>query len=251
VVCLRKKLENTQRELSMNTPRMTSIEQLDKILNAQRSPLIKIKIGYEGENSKSKVEDNKNITFVKVVIKENDNSQQSEIIVARRLVEERRRLCKHLRDDITSMENSEKENIEKYDEATQKRSKELEANKTLMGNEVNRNKQQPQMTKNEMKKQSAEKGSYNPENELNKFGSCQKRFFPPMRNINCFVCHKPGHIAAYCKTNQIQSNQQRMQKMKILPQANKWRGQPSTRYTNLFDGYCFCCKGFGHKAMQC
>ena len=67
VVWLRKKLENTQRELSMNTPRMTSTKQLDKILNAQRSPLIKSGIRYEGETSKSKVEDNKNIIFVKVV----------------------------------------------------------------------------------------------------------------------------------------------------------------------------------------
>ena len=75
VVCLRKKLENTQRELSMNTPRMTSIEQLDKILNAQRSPLIKAGIGYEGETSKSKVEDNKNIMFVKAV-KDNEAAQK-------------------------------------------------------------------------------------------------------------------------------------------------------------------------------
>ena len=65
VVCLRKKLEQDQRELSMNTPWMKSSEQLEKILNAQRSPLIKAGIGYEGETCKSKVEDNKNIIFVK------------------------------------------------------------------------------------------------------------------------------------------------------------------------------------------
>ena len=53
-----------------------------------------------------------------------------------------------------------------------------------------------------------------------------------MRSITCFACHKPGHIVAYCKIKQIQSNQKRMQKMKRLPQANKWRGQPFTRYTN-------------------
>ena len=61
VVCLRKKLEHTQRELTMNTPRMTSTEQLNKILNDQRSPLINTGIGYEGETNKSKVEDNQNI----------------------------------------------------------------------------------------------------------------------------------------------------------------------------------------------
>ena len=75
-----------------------------------------------------------------------------------------------------------------------------------MYDETNRNKQQHQETKNEMKKQSAEKGSYNPEYELNKFKSYQKRFFPPMRNITCFVCHKMGHIAAYCQTKIIDFN---------------------------------------------
>ena len=58
VVCLRKKLENAQRELSMNTPWMTSSEKLDKILNAQMSPLVKAGIVYEWETGKSEVEDN-------------------------------------------------------------------------------------------------------------------------------------------------------------------------------------------------
>ena len=102
-----------------------------------------------------------------------------------------------------------------------------------------------------MKKQLAAKGSYTPEYELNKFESCQRRFFPPMRSITFFACHKPGNIVAYCKTKQIQSNQKKMEKMKRLPQANKWRGQAFTRYTNRFHGYCFCCKGFGHKAIEC
>ena len=91
---------------------------MDKILNAQRSPLIKAGIGYEGETSKSKAKDNKNIIFVKSV---------------------------------------------KDNEAAQKWTTEAEANKNLMCDETNRNKQQHQETKNKMKKQSAEKGSYNPE----------------------------------------------------------------------------------------
>ena len=96
--------------------------------------------------------------------------------------------------------------------------------------ETNRNKQQNERTENQRKKQSAIKGPYTLEYELNKFRSYQRTFFPPMRSITCFFCHKPGHIAAYCKTKKIQSNQQRMYKMKRLPQENKWRGQPFTRY---------------------
>ena len=55
VMSLRKNLEKSQRDLLMNTPKMTSSEQLDQILSAQRSPLIKTGIRYEGETSKSKV----------------------------------------------------------------------------------------------------------------------------------------------------------------------------------------------------
>ena len=54
---------------------MTSYEQLDKILNAQRSPLIKVGIGYKWKPSKSNVEDNRNIIFVKVV-KDNEATRK-------------------------------------------------------------------------------------------------------------------------------------------------------------------------------
>ena len=59
----------------MNIPQMKSSGQLDQILNAQRSPLIKAGIGYEGETSKSKVEDKKNMNFVKAV-KDNEVAQK-------------------------------------------------------------------------------------------------------------------------------------------------------------------------------
>ena len=75
VVSLRKNLEKSQRDLLMNTPLMKSSGQLDQILNAQKSPLINAGIGYEGETSKSKVEDNRNVIFVKAV-KENEVAQK-------------------------------------------------------------------------------------------------------------------------------------------------------------------------------
>ena len=59
----------------MNIPQMKSSGQLEKILNTQRSPLINIGIGYEGETSKSKVEDNRNIIFEKSV-KDNEAAQK-------------------------------------------------------------------------------------------------------------------------------------------------------------------------------
>ena len=74
VVSLRKNLEKAQRELLMNTPLMKSTRQLDNMLNAQRSPLIKAGLGYVGESSKSIIEHNKKIIFVKAV-KDNEENQ--------------------------------------------------------------------------------------------------------------------------------------------------------------------------------
>ena len=72
-----------------------------------------------------------------------------------------------------------------------------------------------------------------------------------MKNVTCYACHKQGHIAAYYHKRRIDSNQQRMQRVKRLPQANRWRRQPFIGYTNCFYGYCFYCKEFGHKAKEC
>ena len=65
VVCLRKKLENSQKKVYINSSQTISSGKLDEILDAQRSPLIKTGIGYEGESSKSKEKENRKIIFVK------------------------------------------------------------------------------------------------------------------------------------------------------------------------------------------
>ena len=54
VVCLRTKLENSQRKVVINSSQTTSSSKLNEILVAQRSPMIKTRIGYEGESSKRK-----------------------------------------------------------------------------------------------------------------------------------------------------------------------------------------------------
>ena len=96
--------------------------------------------------------------------------------------------------------------VVKNSDASQKIHTEEEANKNNMCKETNKNKKQHERTENERMKQSTAKGSYTPKDELNKFGICQRRFFPPMKNITCFSCHKPGHIAAHCKTRHIKFN---------------------------------------------
>ena len=54
VVSLRNNLEKAQTELTINIQQIKGSKQLDNILNAQRSPLVKDGLGYEGEPSKSK-----------------------------------------------------------------------------------------------------------------------------------------------------------------------------------------------------
>ena len=95
----------------------------------------------------------------------------------------------------------------------------------------------------------AEKESYAP--EYIKFGSHQRRFFPPMKNATYYVCHKPGHISAYCYARKSNSDLQKMQTVNRLSQTNKWRKQSYIRYANNFYGYCFYCKEFGHKIIEC
>ena len=72
-----------------------------------------------------------------------------------------------------------------------------------------------------------------------------------MKNATCYVCHKPGHIAAYCYARKINLDLQKMQTVKRLSQTNKWRKQSYIRYANNFYGYCFYCKEFGHKIFEC
>ena len=75
VVCLKKKLENTQRRVVINSSQTTSSSKLTEILVAQRSPMIKTGIGYEGESSKGKEKVDREIIFVKA--KKNNEAAQT------------------------------------------------------------------------------------------------------------------------------------------------------------------------------
>ena len=72
-----------------------------------------------------------------------------------------------------------------------------------------------------------------------------------MKNATFYVCHKLGHIVAYCHARRSNSNQLKIQTVKRLSQINNQRRQPHTRYASCFYGYCFCCKEFGHKIIEC
>jgi len=62
----------------------------------------------------------------------------------------------------------------------------------------------------------------------------RKSFTPPMKNVECYVCHNLGHVAARCRRRRVQDHY-----------ADK---SSQSRY---FYGYCFACNMFGHKAADC
>ena len=106
VVSLRKKLEKSQRELLMNTHLMKGSGQLDQILNAQRSPLIKTGIEYEGETNKSKAEDNKKIIFVKAV-KDSEVAQK----ITTKIETSKNKMCKETNKNKQQHERTENERM--------------------------------------------------------------------------------------------------------------------------------------------
>jgi len=65
-----------------------------------------------------------------------------------------------------------------------------------------------------------------------KYGS-DRRLFPLMNNVECYVCHNLGHVAARCRSRMVQD----------------YHLERSSR-SRYFKGYCFSCNMFGHKAIE-
>jgi hypothetical protein len=78
------------------------------------------------------------------------------------------------------------------------------------------------------KKESLQRKSFTP-----KCGS-DRRLFPPMNNVECYVYHNLGHVASRCRSRMVQDH----------------HSERSSR-SRYFKGYCFSCNMFGHKAVDC
>jgi len=65
------------------------------------------------------------------------------------------------------------------------------------------------------------------------YGS-DRRLFPPMNNVEYYVCNNLSHVAARCKIRMVQDHHTKR--------------SSCSRY---FKGYCFACNVFGHKAIDC
>ena len=60
------------------------------------------------------------------------------------------------------------------------------------------------------------------------------QLFPQMNNIECFICHNLRHVAVRCGS--------------IIVQDHYAERSSHSRY---FNGYCFACNMYGHKADDC
>ena len=65
------------------------------------------------------------------------------------------------------------------------------------------------------------------------YGS-DSRLFSPMNNVECYVCHNFGHVAARCRSRMVQDHHTEI--------------SSRSRY---FKGYFFSCNMFGHKVVDC
>jgi hypothetical protein len=61
-----------------------------------------------------------------------------------------------------------------------------------------------------------------------------RRLFPPLNNVECYVCHNLGHVAAICRRRRFQDHH-----------------AERSSHSRYFNGYCFSCNMFGHKAADC
>lgn len=93
---------------------------------------------------------------------------------------------------------------------------------------------------------------------LRKFARFQRMSFALLMNsVECYFCNNFRYIALDCKSHQIKVYRQNMQRRCKYPQVrNQGRSLPSRRpfyirYKNCFYGYCYSCKAFGHKLIDC
>jgi len=62
----------------------------------------------------------------------------------------------------------------------------------------------------------------------------RKSFTPPMNNVECYVCHNLGHVAARCRRRKVEDHHAEI-----------------SSHSRYFNGYCFACNMFGHRAVDC
>eukprot|EP00253_Pinus_taeda_P022515 PITA_22515 len=103
----------------------------------------------------------------------------------------------------------------------------VEGESSSQGEARNSNENPEMVNKEQTRKEIPQRKSFTPN-----YGS-GRRLFPPLNNIECYVCHNLGHVAARCRSRMIQDRHAR------------------SSHSRYFKGYCFACNMFGHKTIDC
>ena len=230
VVSVRKELEKFQAMFHKNFSSIKASEELNNILNKQRSPLIKYGLGYEQGSSNSQSKNKEPIKMINV-----QSSKQSEFTKSA--------------NSIKAESNNDNSKVNQVSDK----------NDIVTGIDDNplqsRNNQED--IKNRMTRQSIPRG--------------QPRFrYKNVFNGYCFCCSNFGHKAANCVFNfrhlqqRMYSNNQMLQHRvrQSMSKQERHTTQPPIRRrvqdinVNPFDLLynelgCYVCHNFGHKASYC
>ena len=104
----------------------------------------------------------------------------------------------------------------------------VEGESSSQGDARNSNEKSEMLNKEQPRKEIPQGKSFTPN-----YGR-DRRLFPPLNNVECYVCHNLGHVAARCRSRMVQDHHTER--------------SSCSRY---FKGYCFSCNMFGHKAVDC
>ena len=79
----------------------------------------------------------------------------------------------------------------------------IEGESNLQGEARNSNEKSEMLNKEQPRKENPQRKSFAPN-----YGS-DRRLFPPLNNVECYVCHNLGHVAARCRSRMVQDHHKR------------------------------------------
>ena len=87
------------------------------------------------------------------------------------------------------------------------------------------------------------------------YGS-DRRLFPPLNNVECYVCHNLGHVAARCRSRMFQDRHTRSSRSRYFKgyyfSCNMFgQKEIDCNRRNMKHVRCYACNKFGHKAREC
>ena len=100
----------------------------------------------------------------------------------------------------------------------------VEGESSSQGEARNSNEKSEMLNKEQPRKEIPQRKSFTPN-----YGR-DRQLFPPLNNVECYVCHNLGHVAARCRSRMVRER---------------------SSHPRYFRGYCFACNAYGHKAIDC